>query len=313
MNLKRKLLRAGAVLAVAFAAGHLVQTMKQGAPGAMINAATSGKYKHPDRPASEQQLVPTSASLTTGFGPTGDQVEITGVSELAASTTVPAQAGCSARIALTVEPDAMINALVTAPCSRGERVVLRHAGMRFAARTSADGVLRVRLPALEAEAMVSVFFADSEVVIGSVYVPDMASVQRFGLQWTTSDVFDLRIAENDKIFVGGRAGRDSGRDPAGGKAGGNRIIVLGDRAVDLPMFAEVYTYPADPATAVDVVVEVAITPETCGRALQTDAIHANAGMVTIEPQEVSVPDCGTAGDILVLRDLAPTVQIAIAD
>lgn len=303
MDVKRRAMRAGAVLAVALAAGHFVQTMKQGVPGASINAATSGSVEKITKEPAKASLVPASASLTTGFG-----ASVNDVTELAALTGRAgevATGGCASQIALEAEPDAIISAAISTPCAKGERVVIRHAGMSFAARTSADGLLRVRLPALETEAIVSVFLPDSEVLVGSVYVPDVAKLQRFGLQWTDSDVFDLRIMEDDKIFVGGRT--------TSGRSGGMKIMALGDRSVDQPMFAEIYTYPADPAAIVEVVVELAITSETCGRVMQADSILAEFGKVTVEARKVQLPDCGQAGDILVLKNLSPDVKIAVSN
>lgn len=300
MDVKRKAMRAGAVLAVALAAGQLVQSMKHGVPGASINAATSGSIERTIKAPAEVPLVPASASLTTGFGASVDEV-----TELAALAGTAAPDGCAAKITLEVEPDAIINAAISTPCAKGERLVIRHAGMSFAARTSADGMLRVRLPALETEAIVSVFLPDSEVLVGSVYVPEVANLQRFGLQWTDSDVFDLRIMEDDKIFVGGRSNS--------GRGGGTKIMALGDQSVDQPMFAEIYTYPANPAASVEVVVELAITSETCGRVIQADSILAEYGTVTVEARKVQLPDCGQAGDILVLKNLSPDVKIAVSN
>lgn len=300
MDVKRRAMRTGAVLAVALAAGHFVQSMKHGVPGASINAATSGSIERTITQPAEVPLVPASASLTTGFGASVDEV-----TELAALGGTAATDDCAAKITLEAEPEAIINAAISTPCAKGERVVIRHAGMSFAARTSADGMLRVRLPALETEAIVSAFLPDSEVLVGSVFVPDVASVQRFGLQWTDSDVFDLRIMEDEKIFVGGRS--------TTGRSGGRKIMVLGDRSVDQPMFAEIYTYPADPTASVEVEVELAITSETCGRVMQADSILAEFGTVTVEARKVQVPDCGQAGDILVLKNLSPDVKIAVSN
>ncbi len=298
-------MRAGAVLAVALAAGHLVQTMKRDLPGASINAATSGSIEKSKAKPVEVPLVPASASLSTGFGAPLAQDEISEFAELSSQVGTAADAGCDAKIALLAEEGAMISAAISTPCAKGERVVIRHAGMSFAARTSADGLLRVRLPALESEAIVSVFLPSSEVLVGSVFVPEVASLQRFGLQWTESDVFDLRIMEDDKIFVGGRS--------SNGRSSGVKIMALGDRSVDQPMFAEIYTYPGNPAAQVNVLVELAVTSETCGKLLRPESILAEFGKVKVDALEVQVPDCGQAGDILVLKNLTPDVKIAVSN
>jgi hypothetical protein len=305
MDVKLRILRAGSVLAVALAAGHLVQTMKSDVPSASINRAVAGSadalISHPNDTAA----VPISASMTSGEGPQIGSSELTAITSVAASAEPGTQQDCGPVLALTAAPGAMIGGTVTAPCNRRERVVISHAGLSFAARTAADGSLSLTLPALEAEALVSVYFAKSEMVIGSISLPDIATVQRFGLQWTKDDAFSLRINEDDNIFVGGRDARHAN--------GVQKIIALGDTTVEQPMFAEVYTYPTNAAAEVDVVVEVAITPRTCGQKLHPEAIVSTGGMVTVEQLDVMVPHCDAAGDILVLKNLAPDLKIAAAN
>jgi hypothetical protein len=305
MDVKLRILRAGSVLAVALAAGHLVQTMKSDVPSAAINLAGAGSSGVPIANPNDTAPVPTSASLTSGEGFLIGGSEVTAITSLAASSDGGEAQDCTPVLALAAGPDAMISVSLSAPCNRRERVVLSHAGLSFAARTSVDGSLNVALPALEAEALVSVYFAQSEMVIGSVSVPDIATVQRFALQWTRDNAFTLRISEDDNIFVGGRDGRNT--------SGGQKIIALGDTSVDQPMFASVYTYPSEGVAEVDVVVEVAITPRTCGQRLLPEAIVSDAGKVTVEQLQVLIPNCDAAGDILVLKNLAPDLKIAAAN
>ena len=56
----------------------------------------------------------------------------------------------------------MIDILLSAPCRRDERVVLRHAGLAVTYRTNAAGALFASLPALSAEAAVSVLLCRGE-------------------------------------------------------------------------------------------------------------------------------------------------------
>ena len=306
MYVKRRFLRAGAVLAVALAAGHLVQTMRHGGATASLNSVTTEpEITLSENTSSAPAMLPASASLTSGGTAAIGLVDVTDLTSIAAPMPERDGLDCKANLSLIAEPDAMIVVGLSAPCNRGERVVLRHAGLNFTARTSVEGALMLRLPALEADGVVTVYLAASEVVIGSVAVPDMAAVRRFGLQWTNDDVFGLRINEDSRIFVASGNATDD--------RGGKKVIALGDRSVEEPMFAEIYTYPTTPVSDLELLVEVSITPEVCGQDVFAESIFADGGIVTISPLTVPIPQCGAEGDILVLKNLAPNMKIAAAN
>lgn len=296
---KRSVLRVAGVLAVAIAAGHLVESMKKPITTESFFSAASGTAASLAPQAASG--LPLSASLASGLRTS----EVTGITAVAAITPNEARTECAPTLDLAVQPGAILTVAISAPCHRGERIVLRHAGLNFTARISIHGTLSLEMPALEAEALVTAFFRDSEMVLGSVSVPDVAEFQRFALQWTADDVFDLRISEGDRIYVGSREARN--------KSGVKKIRTFGDTLVDRPMFAEVYTYPADPDTKVEIVVEVVVTPQHCGRSLAAETILSSAGMVEVSTVPVSIPACDAAGNILVLKNLAPDMKLAAAN
>lgn len=291
MDIRRRVLRAGAVLGIALAAGHLVQTVKQVSSAASQNSASLDGQVSP----SASSVFPVSASLG---GVNDIQAEVTGITSLAASTA----GGCAATLALTAEANAMIGVVLTAPCNPGERVVLRHSGLNFTARTSADGVVAVTLPAFEVEAEVFVFDSQSELARASVTVAEAAEVRRFALGWMSEDVINLRVSERDMVFVSNGGTRDA--------KGYQKIMAFGDGTVATPILAEVYSYPADAEAMVEIQVELSVTPGNCGRDIALDVLTARNGVIETSKVSVAVPPCDAAGDILVLKNLAPDTKIA---
>jgi len=240
-------------------------------------------------------VLPVSASLG---GESGVLNDVTGITSLTSS----GPGGCTATLALTAEADAMIGVMLNTPCIRSGRVVLHHAGLTFTAKTSADGIVALSLPAFETEAEVLALDAQGELARASVAVADAAAMRRFALSWMSEDVIDLRINEGDLVFVS--------RNEASDVLGNQRLMGFGDRSVATPMLAKVYTYPADPATKVEIQVEIGVTPANCGRDIAVDVIAGRSGMSDTSKVSISIPPCDAAGDILVLKNLAPDTKIA---
>lgn len=288
MDVRRRIFRAGAVLAVALAAGHLVQSIKHGATIASLNTVTSDTQNA----LSTSSRLPVSASLSGVVDPLAD---VTGITSLASS----AKAGCKATLTLTAESGAMISVELSAPCHAGEAIVLQHDGLKFAAKASDAGRVTVTLPAFETEAVVSASVAGDELARAMIVVPDAAAVRRFVLGWATDDIIDLRVTEGDRVFVS-----------RSGTGDAQRIVALGDRTLPAPMMLAAYTYPTDPKLSVSIQVEIAVTPGNCGREVVADVISAADGQTAISKVSIAVPPCDTAGDILVLNNFAPDVKIA---
>lgn len=79
------------------------------------------------------------------------------------------------------------------------------------------------------------------------------------------------------------------------------------------MFAEIYTYPADPTAAVDITLEVMVSPQTCGQIITVETILTSSGTVQVSEIPVEIPPCDATGDILVLKNLAPATKIAASN
>lgn len=294
----KRVLRVSAVLAVAVGAAHTAETLKAPAAGhsLLLTAADAVRNERPvDRVAA---AVPESASLSTpsatGLG------TVTGITSVAAEAPSQGGAGCDAQLALSPLPGAMIEARLTAPCNRGERFVVRHSGLSFSAQTKADGLATVVLPALRGDAMVAVYLEDSRLVLGRVDVPDAASYARYAISWSSPLEMELRVTDGDRVLIGSPS-------LSGSEQG---VFALGQANLASPVLARVYSVPGKDLGTADITGELLITPATCGRTVRVEAVHSASGIATTTEQTVAVPLCGTAGDILVLKNLAPGLKLA---
>ena len=222
-----------------------------------------------------------------------------------AAPTMPAiaAADCNVTLDLTDDPNAMIGITLLAPCKPNADVIIAHAGMVFTAKTMATGAVFLSLPALTETAKVAVKFSTGEGAEASITVPEITALRRFVVQWPDQDGFAIHAYQNGAGFDDpGHIWSDHPATP--GQDG--YLTVLGDPAVDLPMQAQVYTFPADGKS--DVIVEAAVTENTCGFDLMGDAILSAKGVVTPTQITLAMPACDDLGGFVQVPGLADDPQ-----
>ncbi|MES2433230.1 MAG: hypothetical protein V4586_05325 [Pseudomonadota bacterium] len=222
---------------------------------------------------------------------------------------------CPVSLELSNADNALIAITLVAPCHADERVVLKHAGLTVTAKTTLTGALFADLPALMQDAKVEVMFKDNTTVAASVAVPELAALRRFAVQWQQDDAFQLHGFEDASDFGGpGDVSQATPHQPiAGAPAKGGFLTLLGDASTDLPMLAQVYTYPKDSKIKPEIVVEAAVTEATCGRELLGQTLQTTAGAVKVSDMSLAMPECDAVGDYLVLKNLVPDMTIAAAN
>ena len=234
-----------------------------------------------------------------------------------AAEPVPAAApDCTPRLLIVAAPAAMIDIAYDAPCDPGARVVVGHAGLAVTGRTSASGSLDLTLPALEAEAEVTVRLAGRPMTAASVEVPDLAQFDRAAVQWGQDDAFQLHAYEFGAAH--GAPGHVSAANPAGPARAlngtGGFLTLLGDEATDWPLLAEVYSFPAGRMTGtggVEVVLEAAITERTCGREMLGETLEMRrGGAVERSEFHVAMPDCDGVEGYVLLAPLLSDLTLA---
>lgn len=311
---KRKLTRIVAVVAVALAAGHLVQTI---AARKGVTPAPAAALSDAAKPVEVVQLAATNDPVPD---PTPPQPVLPPIAMgvLPAPVLVPEPAPlpmekveadpCAVTFDLMVDAGAMLGLTLLAPCHPAERVVLRHAGLAVTAMTTANGALFLTLPALESAARVQVNFADGIKAEAALAVPELVALRRFGVQWQGEDAFQLFSYEGGTTVSASNAGMA----PIGSaEVAGGFLTVLGDVAAPNPLLAQIYTFPA--LGSADVVVEAAVTPATCGREILGETLASVAGSVTVTELTLAMPECDAAGGFLVLKNLVPDLTLAAAN
>lgn len=329
MDMKRKLAMVGLTLAIAFACGQFVQygfgtgprvanLPPEPAPEAIVPLVADGSTAiEAPREAPPLPRLPDQAMRPT---PQPDQpatvplpAEPAPVAPLSAEA--PAADACAPTLDVIPQPDAMLGLTLLAPCRPAERVVLRHAGLAITGKTSDTGALFLTLPGLESPATLSVLFANGESVAASTDLPDIAATRRFAVQWMAEDHFELHAFENGADYdTPGHVSAAAPQRPAAGvPARSGFLSVLGDATVDLPMLAEVYTFPKSADVPVRVAIETAVTAETCDRDLLGETLTSLGGRVTTAELTLAMPACDAVGDYLVLNNLLPDMNIATAN
>lgn len=296
---RQKFLRITAALGVAAGAAHTAERLKAPADDQsfLVAAAQLATEARPATAAASE--VPQSASLRSpadkGLG------DLVGITPVAATTPRDEGNQCQPSLQLAALPGAMIQVSLNAPCNPAERIILRHSGLSFATRTQADGRVTLTLPALKTQAMVAVYMQDSRLVLGKVTVADASAYTRFAVVWEQPADIELRVTDGDKVLVG---------STATGFADDQRVIALGSPSVQSPVLARVYSVPGQTLGQADITGELRITPASCGRTLRVETVFSANGIAATTERDIPVPLCGTSGDILVLKNLAPALKLA---
>lgn len=213
-----------------------------------------------------------------------------------------ATATCPVTLDVFAETGGMIGITLTAPCHPNERVVLRHDALAIALRTTATGALFATIPALSPVGDITLRLSDGTEHSGAAPIPELANMRRIAVQWMADDRFALHA------FEGGASYGQPGHITAGA---GPLLMALGDPSVDLPMLAEVYTFPAQ--STPQLTIEAAVTATTCGRELIGETLFSDGGKVTVAELTMAVPDCDDLGGFVVLNNPVPDTKLALAE
>jgi len=259
-------------------------------------------------------------SMGTGQAASGAawaQAEVVSQAAIApeARADMPAIAAnaCPISLDLLDEGNGMVGGTLLAPCLPSSDLVLAHAGMVFSARTLASGALFFSLPALKSPASVDVRFTSGETASGTVEIPEATQIQRVAVQWPHVDGFAIHAFENGAAFGDkGHIWAENRNTPEPGAAPkGGYLTRLGDATVAMPLLAEVYTYPA--RGAADLVLEAAVTENTCAGEAIGDVIAAKAGDVQTSEVSLAMPDCDAVGEFVQMALPQTAVDLAMVN
>ncbi len=287
-------------MGVAAAAAHTAERLKAPAfDRSLLESAAELATETRTPVPSATGPVPKSASLSNPED--GGMGNLVGITSVAAITPPTGGDRCRPELQLAALPGAMIHLSLAAPCNRGERVIVRHTGLAFSAQIRPDGSATLTLPAMKSDAMVAVYLQDARLVLGKVTVPDAADYARYAIVWELPADLELRVTDGDKVLVGSAS-------PVIGDE--QRVIALGSTTVQSPVLARVYSVPGADLGDADITAELRITPISCGRTLRVETVYSSSGVATSTERTIAVPLCGSSGNILVLKNLAPAPKIA---
>jgi hypothetical protein len=297
----KKVLRIVAALAVAFTAAHMAESRKgQDRQQPLLQSLQRDDMGATRVMGATVSALPMTASLDVS--PEAGVGELIGITSVAATTSPAAGDHCRPVMQLTAVDGAMIHLSLSAPCNRNQRIVVRHSGLSFATRTHTDGMATVLFPAMKSDATVAVYLPEARLVLGKVMVPEVAGYSRLAVMWEWPAEVALRVTDGEKILVG-TAPRIGGEEPL--------VMSLGSPDVQSPVMAQVYSVPGRDLDHRLLMGELRITPASCGRTLRLETVRSDAGVASIEEQSVPVPLCGTAGDILLLKNLGADLKLAL--
>ncbi|OYU20354.1 MAG: hypothetical protein CFE34_00495 [Rhodobacteraceae bacterium PARR1] len=312
MDRKRSLVSIVAIVAVAIAAGHFVQSQ------ATANAA--GVTAEPALPMDTQATTPVVAvqapvpKAQPPIVPVAMTTDATVPETAVVDRTPPAPLAedCPIHLDLVPQDGAMLGVTLVAPCHAEERVILSHAGLTVTARTTATGSLFTALPALDMAGEVTVTFADKTRETAMMPMPELQDMQRFVVQWSGDDRFALNAFRDGATY--GEVGHLTAQPLAmldGITEAGTAVVALGDPSVPLPLLAEVYTLPTDGKA--DLTVEAQVTAQTCGRELLGEMLDSRNGKVTAQELSMSMPDCDALGGFIVLNNPRGDLTLASSE
>jgi hypothetical protein len=306
MKLRRKIALGITTVFIAAATGHVIQG--DGPLRAKQSGQTPARVSPPGPHAQPATRIMLASLVPDVSAPVPAAPKAQGLTQTAQSGTVlfpdapetpaPQTTPCVLRIDMAAQPMAILGAALFAPCHPNERVVIQHEGLAISARTSETGALFVSLPALAQEARLTVLFPGGDRAEATLNVPEVTQYQRFAVQWQGNDAFQLHALEGGAAL--GTAGDISASNPQLPQPGKGFLSVLGDPTVDFPLLAEVYTFPTQNPD-VRLVVEAAVTPQTCGREILAETLAFNGSTVVATDLTLSMPDCSAIGDLLMMQ------------
>ena len=220
--------------------------------------------------------------------------------------------GCEIQVSATPVEPASVALDINAPCNPNERISLHHMGMIVTESTSVEGRLQVTIPALSQKAVFMIVPDTNGAVVATADVPSLAEYDRVALQWVGNGGFQIHAREFGADY--GSAGHvwAESTSPAGEEGG--RVSRLGDPTLANANLAEIYTFPKSRSKkdgTIALTVEAEVTERNCGRDIAAQSIELrDADLPRTQDLVLSVPECSSVGDFLVLNNLIDDLKIA---
>ncbi|MCO6384236.1 hypothetical protein [Oceanicola sp. 502str15] len=222
---------------------------------------------------------------------------------------------CSLALSAKAREAAMVRLTLSAPCSPGEPVTLKHGPLTFTEVTDNEGKLTVDVPALSANAAFEASLDTGERASAATLVQGTDGFERTALSWQGRAGVALHAFENGADYnTEGHIDASAPAGPSRAVSGeGGFLTLLG--AADMPgaMMAEVYSYPAAAGGSVRINIEAEVTAENCGREMSAEVMSKGTRGFAPQPLTVTMPACDAVGDYLVFSGILPEIRMAAAE
>lgn len=255
--------------------------------GAAVTAMDSRDGLHPEI----ERTIETLHVAPAAQAPLG--IELVAVTDL--------QKSCDPVVETQALATAVIELDILAPCDPGRSVEVSHDGLRVSAILDDVGRAVITMPALRAAPNYLIDVAGREPVLGTGDTLDFPAYSRTVLLAAPDTGFELHAYEGAAKF--GDAGHvQPGQpyDPVRALVGaGGFLAKVGTPSLMGSRVAQVYTAPE--GTDADLSLEAEVTEANCGRHISALTIRPKAdGPPKVTPWNLSMPDCDSLGEIILL-------------
>ena len=220
--------------------------------------------------------------------------------------------GCEIQVSAAPLEPASVALEIDAPCNPNERISLHHMGMIVSETPSVEGRLQVTIPALSQKAVFMIVPDSNGAVVATAEVPSLADYDRVALQWAGDGGFQIHAREFGADY--GSAGHVWAESTSLAGEEGGQVARLGDPTLANANFAEIYTFPKSRSKqggTIALTVEAEVTEKNCGRDIAAQSIELrDADLPRTQDLVLSVPECSSVGDFLVLNNLIDDLKIA---
>lgn len=231
---------------------------------------------------------------------------------------IPASKKLSCALDVRVKPifGARVALKLNAPCHPDVTVTIKHAGLQFKERLTANGTLEMKIPAFEEYSRFDIELSDGTTSTVGAYIAGLSALERVGIAWNGADDTFLHALQNGaKLGGSNHVWRVAPSSFAKSRMnGGGYMMVLGDPTLDNAQLAQVYTLPNRPrkrAQIVELQIETLRAETACGEDMALRVAHhrANSGAGQ-SALSVQLPACDAAGSSLVLKNALKDMKVA---
>lgn len=224
----------------------------------------------------------------------------------------------SCAISLKATPDTagIVTLSLNAPCLPNMRLSVYHDALSFSQVTDASGDMTAEIPAFTTNAAFEVKFANGESATTETVVDTLDQYDRVAVQWVGQIGLQIHAREFGADYgTDGHVWSGAARDMTAAVSGqGGFMTTLGDPALPLAKFAQIYTFPKAASLSsgwVNLTVEAEVTNATCGREINAQTLQiGQLGKVIVRDVALNLPDCSASGDFLVLNNLLKDLRVA---